>query len=42
MGTCDVTHVTINLYIENILLLLPIHGRKRVEFLFCKTDNAKG
>ena len=46
MGTCDVTHYAINVYIENILLSLPIHERKHVQnlkaSLFCKTDNAKG
>ena len=40
MGTCAVTHEAINVYIENILLSLPIHRWKHVQnqkaSLFCK------
>ena len=43
MGTCDVTHWAMNVYIENILLLQMIHGEHEwsllIASLFCETDS---
>ena len=45
MGTYDVREKAINAYIENILLLLPIHGENTFDnlkaSLFCKADYDK-